>query len=126
MTDNTHDGIVIPLELMDASHHFDDCSRAARRGQRTDVGLTDDLPRTILLNHVVDSHKMRPHTNARIKTKIKPLKTTYQQLIMTYKQLIMWWSKISMRCGCHLCTHTGVQVVCVFFDLNINLFNSVP
>ena len=76
---NHHDGIVIPLEIMDAGHHFDDCPRAARRGQRTDAASASngELPCTILLNHVVDSHKMRPHTNARIKKKIKPLKTTY-------------------------------------------------
>jgi len=76
MTDDTHDGIAIPLELMDVGHHFDDCPQAVRRCRRTDVALTDE-PRTILLNHVVDSHKTRPHTNARIKKKTKPLKTTY-------------------------------------------------
>ena len=70
MTDDNHDGIAIPLEIMDASHHFDDCPRAARRGWRTDVASASngDLPRTILLNYVVDS----PHTNAQIKKKIKP------------------------------------------------------
>jgi hypothetical protein len=25
MMDNNHDGIAIPVELMDAGHHFDDC-----------------------------------------------------------------------------------------------------
>ncbi len=65
MMDDNHDGIVIPLEKMDALHHFDDCPQAARRGRRTDVASASngELPRTILLNHVVDSHKMRPHTN---------------------------------------------------------------
>jgi hypothetical protein len=77
--DDNHDGIAIPLEIMDAGHHFDDCPRAVRRGQVTDAASASngELPRTILLNHVVDSHKTRPHTNARIKKKIKPLKTTY-------------------------------------------------
>ena len=77
--DNHHDGIAVPPEIMDTGHHFDDCPRAARRGQRTDAASASngELPRTILLNHVVDSHKTRPHTNARIKKKIKPLKTTY-------------------------------------------------
>ena len=77
--DNHHDGIAIPLEIMDVGHHFDDCPRAARRGQRTDAASAsnDELPHTILLNHVMDSHKMRPHTNTQIKKKIKPLKTTY-------------------------------------------------
>ena len=64
--DNHHDGIAIPFEIMEVGHHFDDCPRAARRGQRTDAAsaLNGELPRTILLNHVVDSHKTRPHTNA--------------------------------------------------------------
>ena len=64
--DNHHDGIAIPLEIMDVGHHFDDCLQAARRGQHTDAASAsnDELPRTILLNHVVDSHKMHPHTNA--------------------------------------------------------------
>ena len=77
--DDNHDGIAIPTEIMDAGHHFDDCPRAARRGQRTDLAsdTSSELPRTILLNHVVDSHKTRPHTNAQIKKKTKPLKTTY-------------------------------------------------
>ncbi len=79
MMDNNHDGIAIPVEIMDAGHHFDDCPRAARRGWRTDVSsvLNGELPHTILLNHVVYSHMMRPHTNAQIKKKINPLKTTY-------------------------------------------------
>jgi hypothetical protein len=46
MTDDTHDGIAIPLELMDVGHHFDDCPQAVRRCRRTDVALTDE-PRTI-------------------------------------------------------------------------------
>jgi hypothetical protein len=77
--DDNHNGIAIPAEIMDAGHHFDDCPRAARRGRRTDLAsdTNSELPRTILLNHVVDSHKTRPHTNARIKKKTKPLKTTY-------------------------------------------------
>ena len=77
--DNHHDGIAIPFEIMEVGHHFDDCPRAARRGQRTDAAsaLNGELPCTILLNHLVDSHKTRPLTNARIKKKIKPLKTTY-------------------------------------------------
>jgi hypothetical protein len=25
MTDDNHDGIAIPLKIMDAGHHFDDC-----------------------------------------------------------------------------------------------------
>jgi hypothetical protein len=64
---------------MDAGHHFDDCPQAVRRGQVTDAASASngELPHTILLNHVVDSHKTRPHTNTRIKKKIKPLKTTY-------------------------------------------------
>jgi len=63
---NHHDGIAVPPEIMDTGHHFDDCPRAARRGQRTDAASASngELPRTILLNHVVDSHKTRPHTNA--------------------------------------------------------------
>ncbi len=68
MTDNNHDGIVIPLEIMDAGHHFDDCPRAARRGQCTYVAsaLNGDLQHIILLNHAVNSHnhKTRLHTNA--------------------------------------------------------------
>jgi hypothetical protein len=77
--DDNHDGIAIPLEIMDAGHHFDDCPRAVRRGQVTDAASASngELPHTILLNHVVDSHKTHPHTNARIKKKIKPLKATY-------------------------------------------------
>ena len=78
MVDN-HDSIAIPFEIIDAGHHFDDCPRAARRGRHTDVASASngELPCTILLNHGVASHKMRPHTNARIKKKTKPLKTTY-------------------------------------------------
>ena len=66
-----HDGIAFPFEIMDAGHHFDDCSQAVRRGQGTDASSASngELPHTILLNHVVDSHKTRPHTNARIKKK---------------------------------------------------------
>jgi hypothetical protein len=80
MTDKNHDGIAIPLEIMDAGHHFDDCPQApARRGRRADVASAsnNELLYTILLNHVVDSHKTRPHTNAQIKKKSKPLQTTY-------------------------------------------------
>ena len=63
---DSHDDIAIPAEIMDAGHHFDDCPRAARRGRRTDVtSVTNgELQRTSLLNHVGDSHKTRPHTNA--------------------------------------------------------------
>jgi hypothetical protein len=79
MMEDNHDGIAIPCEIMDASHHFDDCPRAVRRGRRTDVASASngDLPRTILLNHVLDSHKTHTHANAGIKKKIKPLKTAY-------------------------------------------------
>ena len=77
--DDNHDGIAIPLEIMDPGHHFDDCPQAARRGRRTDAASDSngELPRTILLNHDVDSQKTRAHTNAQIKKKIKPLNTTY-------------------------------------------------
>ncbi len=72
MMDDNHDGIVITLEIIDAGHHFDDCPQAARRGRRTDVASASngDLPCTILLNYVVDSHKTRPHTNVQIKRKL--------------------------------------------------------
>jgi hypothetical protein len=79
MMDNNHDGIAIPLKIMDAGHHFDDCPQVTRRSRHTDVvtASNGELPHTILLNHVVDSHKTRPHTNTQIKKKTKPLKTTY-------------------------------------------------
>ncbi len=69
---DSHDDIAIPVEIMDAGHHFDDCPQAARRGRRTDIAsvMNGELPCTSLLNHVVDSHKMRPHTNAQIKRKL--------------------------------------------------------
>jgi hypothetical protein len=74
--DDNHD-VAIPAAIMDAGHHFDDCPRAARRGKRIEVIANNNLPRTILLNHIVESHKTRPHTNMRTKKKSKPLKTTY-------------------------------------------------
>jgi hypothetical protein len=76
VTDDIHD-VAIPAAIMDAGHHFDDCPRAARRGKRIEVIANNNLPRTILLNHIVESHKTRPHTNMRTKKKSKPLKTTY-------------------------------------------------
>jgi hypothetical protein len=49
MTGDNHDGIAIPLQIMDTGHHFDDCPQAARRGLRTDIAsdLNGDLSRTI-------------------------------------------------------------------------------
>ncbi len=68
VTNDNHD-VAIPTAIMDAGHHFDDCSRAARRGKHIEVIANNDLPRTILLNHIVDSHETHPHTNMRTKKK---------------------------------------------------------
>ncbi len=56
VTDDNHD-VAIPVAIMDASHHFDDCPQAARQGRHIDVIAINNLPCTILLNHVVYSHK---------------------------------------------------------------------
>ena len=96
MTDNNYD-IAIPIAIMDAGHHFDGCPQAARRSKCTDgVALTYDLPRTILLNHVVDSHKTCPHTNAQIKKNIKNYLLTIN------------YPCVGETLCCHLQTHNGI------------------
>jgi hypothetical protein len=63
VTDSRYDG-PIPKGIMDGGTHFDNCPRATRQSRRqAEVVGMNELPRTMLLNHVIDSHKTRPHTN---------------------------------------------------------------
>jgi hypothetical protein len=62
ISDDIHD-VPIPYEIMEGGNHFDDCPRSTRRSRRVDVVANNELPRTILLHHVMDSHKTRPHVN---------------------------------------------------------------
>ncbi len=66
--DDNHD-VPIPYEIMDGGNHFDDCPRSARQSRRVDVVANNELPRTMLLKHVMDSHKTRPHANMRTRKK---------------------------------------------------------
>jgi hypothetical protein len=70
-------GASLDCIAFEGSSLYERLEGGARQGRRIDVIANNNLPRTILLNHVVDSHKMCPHTNMRTKKKSKPLKTTY-------------------------------------------------
>ncbi len=58
-TDSRYD----PRDIIDSGNHFDDCPQAARQSRQAEVVGTNELPRTVLLNHVIDSHKTPPHAN---------------------------------------------------------------
>ena len=51
--------VELPLPLMDAGHHFDDIPETQRRGNRRQ-STNIALPRTLLLNKVVESDMTRP------------------------------------------------------------------
>ena len=59
VNDNSH-GVPTPKDILDGGNHFDDCPRAARGSQRV---MNNELPRTVLLNLFIDSHKTCPHAN---------------------------------------------------------------
>jgi DDE superfamily endonuclease len=52
----------LPMDLLDGGHHFDGVPRDVRR-QRSDVDGTGLLPRALLHEQVVQSHRVRPATN---------------------------------------------------------------
>ena len=70
MVKDCNHGIPTPKDIMNGGNHFDDCPRAARQSRRSDVVTNNELPRTALLNHVIDSHKTRPHAFMRSRNKI--------------------------------------------------------
>lgn len=53
----------IPTQLLDSGNHFEDVpreSRDARRRRPGELQLPSTLPRTLLLQKVIDSHRVRP------------------------------------------------------------------
>ena len=60
--DYSHD-VPTPKDKLDGGNHFDDCPWAARQSRRADIVANNKLPCTVLLNHVIGSHKTRPHAN---------------------------------------------------------------
>ena len=54
--------VPLPSSLLDGSDHFDDLPRGERR-RRNRGGDETMLPRSILLQKVIDSHMVRPSTN---------------------------------------------------------------
>ena len=59
VNNNSHD-VPTPKDILDGGNHFDNCPRAARGSQRV---MNNELPRTVLLNLFIDSHKTCPHAN---------------------------------------------------------------
>ncbi len=70
MVKDCNHGIPTPKDIVDGGNLFDDCPRAAWRSRRSDVVTNNKVPHTALLNHVIDSHKTRPHANMRPRNKI--------------------------------------------------------
>jgi hypothetical protein len=62
VTDSRYN-VPIPKGIMDGGNHFDDCPWAARQSRQAEVVGMNELPQTMLLNHVIDSHKTRPYAN---------------------------------------------------------------
>jgi hypothetical protein len=63
VTDSSYN-VPISRDIMDGGNHFDDCPWAARQSrQAAEVVGINELPRTMLLNHLIDSHNTRPHAN---------------------------------------------------------------
>ena len=60
--DYSHD-VPTLKDKLDGGNHFDDCPWAARQSRRADIVANNKLPCTVLLNHVIGSHKTRPHAN---------------------------------------------------------------
>jgi hypothetical protein len=60
--DSSYD-VPIPRDIMDGGNHFDNCPQAARQSRQAEVIGINEFLRTMLLNHVIDSHKTRPHAN---------------------------------------------------------------
>jgi hypothetical protein len=56
--------LVVPRELLESGHHFDEVPRHQRMYRRGEEGQLADklLPREKLHDKVVDSHKVRPST----------------------------------------------------------------
>jgi hypothetical protein len=50
--------VAVPTQLMDSGNHFDDMPRSSRYNARREAVAI--LPRTLLLQKVVDSHRVRP------------------------------------------------------------------
>ena len=69
VNDNSHD-VPTPKDILDVGYYFDDCPRAARQSRHV---TNKELPRTVLLNLVIDSHKTRPHVNMRSRNNKKLL-----------------------------------------------------
>ncbi len=62
LVNNNSHAVPTPKDLLDGGNHFDDCPWTARQSQRV---TNNELPRTVLLNLVIDSHKKRPLANMR-------------------------------------------------------------
>ncbi len=65
--DYSHDDDArIPIDLLDSGHHFRDIPRSARRNRNTDsLDGQVMLPRALLHEKVIQSHKVRPVTSHR-------------------------------------------------------------
>jgi hypothetical protein len=61
--------VPIPRDIIDGGSHFDVCPWAARQCRQAEVVGINELPQTMLLNHVIDSHKTRLHANKRSSNK---------------------------------------------------------
>jgi hypothetical protein len=70
VTDSIYN-LPIPRDIIDGGNHFDNCPWAARQSRQAEVVGINELPRTTLLNHVIDSHKTCPHANKQSSNKIR-------------------------------------------------------
>ena len=68
VTDSRYN-VPIPKGIMDGGNHFDDCPWAARQSRQAEVVGNNELPQTMLLNHVIYSNKTRPCANKRSSNK---------------------------------------------------------
>ncbi len=68
LMDSNHD-VLIPRDIIEGGNHFNDCPRAARGCRQAEVVGIIESPQTMLLNHVINSHKTRPHANKRSSNK---------------------------------------------------------
>jgi hypothetical protein len=66
--DSSHN-VPIPKGIMDSGNHVDNHPQVARQSQRAEVVGNNELPKTMMLNHVIDSHKTRPHANVQSRNK---------------------------------------------------------
>ncbi len=55
--------VPIPRDIIDGGYHFDNCPWATMQCRQAEVVGINELPQTMLLNHVIDSHKKHPPAN---------------------------------------------------------------